>query len=246
MHLVYYIHMTHNDNPQTSRDIHHEANIARELRQDFPASLAEADKAMKHYAEDGNMYGIAEALCSRALTLRHIADAMKVEAFRVQALHEVMAALEIVTKAGESKAIILQNLGKIQRELGNIEAALDSFRSALQAQETHPHETQDRPGVLANFKEMVATAELGAGDDSALERAEAALAELEATDEDSYNKAVWLSHGHGRIAAALVERNPEVARRHYEAAKAIIDADERLKLSAGKLKNLAASLGIES
>jgi hypothetical protein len=233
--------MTPDNQPQTARDTHHDANMLREHDQDFPASLARADQAMAEYAAEGNAYGIAEALCTRVLTLRHMADATEQDAFRIQALHEAMAAVEIAEKASVSMAIPLQNLAKVQRELGDNDGALESFRRAADAQRANPHPTQDRPGVLANFEEMLATAELMAGDDSALERAEAALAALEAADEDAYNKAVWLSHGHGRIAAALVDRNPEVARRHYEIARDMIRSNPELKLSLGKLERLEAA-----
>lgn len=232
--------MTTPDTTQTAPEIHQSANVQREFEQDYPSSLASADRAMAAYAAEGNDYGISEALCSRVLTLRHMARELNNSAFLIQAHHEAMAAVEIADKAGVSTAVAHQNLGKVQKQLGMTEEAHVSFQKALKAQTSNPHPTQDRPGVLANFKEILATTELALGDNFALERAEAALSELEASDEDAYNKAVWLSHGHGRIAQALKDRDPATARKHFEIARDIIRSHPDLKLSEGKLKELEA------
>lgn len=226
-------------------DDHHKAEVAREHEQNFPQALLLSFASVDTYLDSGDQYGACEALCSAVLTLRHMADKSYTQEghdFYVTTAHHVArASVELAEKYGVSTAIPYQNLGKVQKQLGMVDDAQESFQKAVEAQIANPHHTQNRPGVLANLKELLATTELMLGDDSALERAEAALAELEASDEDAYNKAVWLSHGHGRIALALKDRNPATARKHFEIARDIIRSHPELNLSEGKLKKLEAA-----
>lgn len=218
-----------------------ESNIAREHNQDFPRALAMADASLAACFTEKDYYGSAEALCSRSLTHRHMAKQSGEQEYLNLAHAETTEAARIAKDHGVSTAIPLQNLAKTQREMGMEDEARESFRLALGAQRSNPHHTQDRPGVLANFQELYATAQLLTNDgdqEDAYTRTSQALADLEASDEDAYNKAVWLAHGHARIARALKDRDREKAKTHYVKAKEIITTNEALKLSENILADL--------
>lgn len=226
--------------PQTT---HLQAESAREHEKDFTKALSLIDASFDSYLQSGDIYGAAEALCSRVLTLRHCADQHPEQptyrtAYLTQALHTALASVEIATKHTVSTAIPYQNLGKIQQLLGQHDNAVQSFQKALEAQQNNPHPTQNRPGVLANFQELLASAQLSLGDTSALQRAEDALRDLEASDEDDYNKAVWLLNGHARIARACRTFDVETARKHYQAAKTLLASRNDLELSQKTLDDL--------
>lgn len=235
--------MNTNQTTQTARDTHRNAEKAREHDHNFPQALLLSFTAVDSYLDQGDQYGACEALCSAVLTLRQMASkSYTVEGhdfYLTTAHHVAQAAVECAEKYGVSTALPYSNLGKVQKQLGMTVEAIDSFQKAVEAQISNPHHTQNRPGVLANLKEILATAELMQGDDSALARAEEALATLKESDEEAFNKAVWLSHGHLRIAEALKERNREVARTHLEAARTIIRGDaEKFKLSISYLEKV--------
>lgn len=227
----------------TAHSTHLQAEQTREHEQDFLKALAQADVAFDSYVKEGNMYGAAEALCSRTITLRHLANQPTSlehgrNAYLLQALHAAQASVAIATTHAVSSAIPYLNLGKVQSELGMNDVAIESFQKAVEEQSARPHETQNRPGVLANFQEILASAQLAMGDTSALARAEKALQDLESANEDDYNKAVWLLHGHARIARACVSFDREAAQKHYQAAKTLFASRTDLALSQKTLDDL--------
>lgn len=227
-----------------AQSTHLSAEIAREHETDFVKALAQADLAFSQYVSEDNPYGASEALCSRVLTLRQCArqsdmTPLQKNTYLLQALHSAQASLEIAQKASVSCAIAYQNLGKVQTDLGLQSEAIESYEKAVTEQETHPHDTQNRPGVLANMRELLASAQLANGDMSALVRAEKALQDLGESDEDDYNKAVWLLHGHARVAHACATSNRESARRHYASARTILSTRQDLVLSAHILDDLS-------
>lgn len=225
------------------------SNEAREIEHDFENALALADQAFLLFAAENNFYGMAESLCSRALTFRAIADQTTdpsvARTIRITALHEAQAAVHIANENNVSTAIPLQNLAKLQKAFDDLPGAIESFRASLEAQLSNPDQTQSRPGVLANSQELLATAELALDptNEDALDRAKTAIGALEASDEDELNKAVWISHGHGRIAKALREHNPELAREHLEIARTII-TEKNLELSLPMLAELDRLFGL--
>lgn len=225
------------------------SNEAREIELDFEKALTLADQAFLLFRAEKGYYGMAESRCSRALTLRALAeqetDPDMERTLRIAALHEAQAAVHIATENDVSTAIPLQNLAKLQKELGDLPGAVESFRTSLESQQANPDVTQNRPGVLANAQELLATAELALDpeNDDALDRAKAALAALVASDESKLNKDIWYAHGHMRIAEALREHNPEVAREHLEIARSTI-TENNLELSLPKLAEVDRLFGL--
>ena len=74
-------------------------------------------------------------------------------------------------------------------------------------------------------------------------RALDALGELENAEEsNSYFKNAWLSGAHLRIAEMVAQDNPELAKKHVEEARRIIEGDERLILRNSQLEKLEKTI----
>jgi hypothetical protein len=226
------------------RQLHALAEHAREAG-DFLGALKFTDEAMIAYQEAGDFLGFAEILASRFLTLRHLAEKTGDVNYQVLAKFTVMASVEIAKKLGDPKALILPmfNLAKVQEDLGEFVGAVRSYQETVQMASNLP-ERHNRPGVVADMRIHLATCEYKAGDKSGLERALVALDNLEKSDEPDYNKHVWLSGGHMRIAEMIYGENQPLAVEHLRRAKEIIDADERLKLRLGQWQKLIERLGV--
>lgn len=223
------------------RKIHGQAEQARESG-DFGKALELTDQAMLAYQKAGDKLGFAEVQSSRFLTLRHLYEQTGDTAYLILAKHSAMASVELAEASGnnEALAIPLFNLAKAQETLGQLDEAVGAYRRAVANITNHPPTVHNRPAVVADFKVHLATCEYKAGDKSALQLAEDALAQLESVDEISkYNQAVWVSGGHMRIAEMLREDHPAKAKDHLQQAKTIIDASPELKLRLGQWEKLA-------
>lgn len=224
------------------RRIHAQAAHARE-EGDSVKSLQLDMEAFAAYQKEGDALGEAEILADGFLTLRHLYEKTDDRNYLIVAKYFAMASVEIAENSGNREALALPwfNLAKALETLGEIKEAVEDYRKALDNITNNPPTSHNRPGVVADFKVHLTTAEYKAGDKSALERALAALSELEQSDEVKYNKDVWLSGGHMRIAEMLKEDDPEKAKEHLQKAKEIIDANSDLKLRKAQWEKLAAT-----
>lgn len=227
---------------EKGRQIHGRAAQAREEGKHLEA-LTLADEAMLAYQTDSDLVGLAEIFADRSLVFRHLFDETNDKNFLVIAKHEMMTSVEMAEQSGQKEALALPyfNLAKVQQDLGEKEAAVSSYQKALTNQTQNPAPEHSRQAVLADMEIHLATCQYQAGDKSALKSALQALADLEVADEVKYNKDVWLSGGHMRIAVAIRADDPEKARQHLQKAKEIIEANSDLKLRAAQWEKLAAS-----
>lgn len=225
------------------RKIHGQAAKAREAGNHLE-SFQLGDEAMLAYQKDGNVLGFAEVIADRSIVLRHLADETGDQNFLLLAKSELEAAVTIVKKSGDQTALAIPifNLAKIQEELGEIEQAAQTYQEAVESMENNPPELHNRPAVLADMKAHLSTCQYKNGDTSALERAEQALSEIETSEEVKYNKDVWTSGAHMRMADILRNDNPEKAKEHLQKAKEIIDANPDLKLRAKQWEKLSQSM----
>lgn len=226
------------------RIIHGLAEQAREKGQ-FLIALELTDRALASYQEDGDPLGISEVLSSRFLTLRHLADKTKDRNFLILAAKTVEAAVEIAENSGVKEALALPyfNLAKALEALGKFEGAVEAYRKAIEAMEQYPPERHNRPGVTADMRTHLAVCEYRAGDKSALQRAEAALAELAGSDEEHYNKDVWMSGGLMKLAEAVAGEDRERAGGYLDRAREIIEANPELTIRKKQLQELEERLG---
>lgn len=226
-----------------ARKIHGKAEKAREGGK-FVESLKFLDEALVLYQSEENYLGMADTYASRTLTLRHFYQKTGDKVFMGLAKQAAATGVALARNHGGKDAIIrpLFNLAKTQKELGQIDEAVESYREALELMKTNPSKLHDSPAVLADMKNQLAVCEYLSGDESAMERAEETLADLEKAEEERYTKDVWMSGAHMRIAEALKEDDPKKAKRHLKAARKIIWGNKELKLRKGQWKKLNESL----
>ncbi|TSC63918.1 MAG: Uncharacterized protein G01um101493_291, partial [Microgenomates group bacterium Gr01-1014_93] len=203
--------------------------------------------------KDKDYLGLSELLAERSLVLRHLSDETGDKNFLEIALAEMIASVKIARQSSNPEALALPlfNLAKIQEDLEQNHEAVENYREALTNLENNPPTPHGiRPAMVADFKVHLAICEykqslrsgdLKAGDKLALELAEQALAELESAEEQKYEKDVWVSGGHMRIANILKQDDPEKAKEHLQKAKEIIDDNPDLKLRLKQWEKLAAS-----
>ncbi len=214
------------------RQIHEQALAAQE-KGEFLAALQLEDEAMIVYGEDGDGMGFSEIQAMRTLTYRHLYEQTGYEGYLIKAKYEAMASVALAEFDGDeySLAIPLVGLGRIMADLADFPHAAENFQRAVAILEKYPEGKHSRKSVIADYKVHLGVALYRAGDEVALSAAEEALEELEAsTDALAYEKEVWLSGGHMKIAEAVNKVDREKAMEHLRAAKKIIDSDEKLKL----------------
>lgn len=218
-----------------AKTIHAQAEEARE-NGDFEKALELADKAEKAYQSEGNQTGVAEIYASRSITYRLKGELEK-------ARETATKSVEIATASGkkEALAIPLFNLAKVQEAFSEVSDAVNSYKQAYYNITQNPPSEYNRPSIIADIQLHLAVAQYKTGDKSALVRVQGALADLEAAEEDKYNKDVWLSGAHMHIAEMLKDNNIESAREHLERAEEIINLNPDLKIRSQQLKKLKAN-----
>lgn len=228
------------------RRIHGLAAQARERGESIESLKMDID-AMNAYQREGDQLGFAEIQAEMFLTLRHLFEKTEDQGYLILAKHAAMASVELAERSGNKSALAIPyfNLAKAQETLGEFSVAVENYKKALENLKNNPpeaHQTEGRTAMMADFKVHLSVCEYKAGDESALKRVDAALAELEqGTEIADYNKHVWLSGGHMKIAEILREDNPEKAKEHLQKAKEIIDTDERLTLRKQQWEKLSQS-----
>lgn len=222
------------------RRIHGLAAKAREEGRHLDA-LKLHDEAMLAYQRDEDILGLAEVFADRSLVFRHLFDETSNRNFLIIAKHEMMASVEMAEESGDKSATVFPyfNLAKVHESLGELDRAKEFYQKTVDGMTSNPPEIHNRPAVLADMKVHLATCEYRVGDKSALERAIQALADLKQADEVKYNKDVWTSGGHMRIAEMLKEDDPTKAKEHLQKAKEIIDSNPNLKIRKTQWEKLA-------
>lgn len=224
------------------RELHSQAEEARESG-DFEKALVLTDQAMIAYQKAGDELGLAEVQASRFITFKHLFQSTGYKGYKIllRAAAETSVELARLSKIPEALALPLFNLGKAYQEMQMYEKAVLVLEEAVGEITAHPPELHNRPAVVADIKGHLYYCQYKAGDKNALALIEQALAELEASDENKYNKDVWISGAHMRIADMLRADDPEKAKTHLEKAKEIINANPDLKLRKEQLAKLAAT-----
>lgn len=219
---------------KTGRETHAEVENAREGG-DFWGSIKLAQEAIIAYIEEGDKLGLSEVHGSISLAYRHLYQAFGNKDFLILAEGASTTGIEIAKENGISEAVALPtfNLAKVQEELGQFGEAVETYQDALDAFMANPPKLHNRAGVIADMKGHLYICQYKAGDKSALPKALTALQDLEKSDEQTvskYNYDVWRSGAHMRLAEILKVSDLELAKRHLDEAKKIIDANSELKL----------------
>ena len=204
-------------------------------------SLQSSDQALFELSEEKNPAKFAETLAARSLTLRHLFQKSGDKNYLLVAKAEMQTSVEIARSLDDKTALALPlfNLAKVYAELAENEEAIKVFKEALTAIEHNPPESHNRPAVIADFKIHLATAELKNGDHSARIRLEQFIKDLAESDEDLFNKNVWLSGAYMNLAHLLQKQDPKAAKEYLQKSKEIIDSDHRLILRKKQWQKLA-------
>ncbi len=225
------------------RRLHSLAEKSREAGK-FLEALEYTDQASLAYQKDGDLLGLAEVQSSRQSTFKHLFRSTGDDVFLILEKHSAQAAVDIAEESGivEALAIPFHNLGKYYSEVKDYAQAAWYFKKAVENLKAHPQNPHSRPAVITDIAGHLYWAQYHLGDKTALQKALAALEKLKFLDEESYNKAVWITGAQLRIAEMTNEDDPQLAREHLEAAREIINDDDRLILRAEQLKALEADL----
>lgn len=220
--------------------MHTKAEEARESG-DFLKALEFTDQAILAYEKDNDLLGLSEVLSSRQSTFKHLYRKTGNKAFLTLERFAAAASVEIAKESGVKEAIGIpyHNLGKYYFEAKEYKKAAGFFKKAVENLTSHPSTRHSRPSVLADIKGHLLAAQYHADDKTALARAIKTLEELKNSQEKStYNKNVWLSGGHLRIAEMLAQDDKNLAIKHAKKAEQIIESDKRLILRKKQLEDL--------
>lgn len=230
---------------KTGEDFHMKAEQTREEGK-FDDALNYADQATVLYLAEGNVVKAAEAQSSRFLTLRHLWETTGTPSYKVLAQHAVESSVDMIRLTGQTNGlgIPLYNLAKWYETIEEYEKSKDSMKEALGAFEASPEDPMGSPSQVAEIKTRLAAAEYRLGDDSAIERFDAALTQLKANpNEDPYTQDVWVSGAHMHLAGALIDRGQkDGATEHINEALKIVGTDPRFILRQGQLQTLSARI----
>lgn len=232
-------------NSERGREIQGQAEHAREAG-DFVKALELTDKATVIYAEDNDLQGISEVQSSRLLTFKHLFEQTEKDEYLVLGKHAAEAGVELAEKANNPEALSMPyfNLAKAYESLNQLDLAVTYYHKAIEAKEKFPGTYHNRPGVLADMRIHMAIAQFKTGKETALIDAKQGLEDLQSSDEPTYNKDVWLSGAHMKIAEVLVTSNKGEAKTHIDSAQQIIDANPELILRQKQLSKLRKKLSI--
>ncbi len=227
----------------SGRALHAKAEVARESGK-FLDALKYTDEASLAYQKDGDYLGLAEVQSSRQSTFKHLYRKTGDKYYLILEKHSAQASVEVAEKSKikEALAIPYHNLGKYYQEAKEYEKAAEYFKKAVKHFTSYPPKRHNRPAVIADICGHLSAAEYLGGDKTALARALKALEDLKISKEDSYNKNVWLSGAHLRIAEMLMIDSPKLAKLHLIEAEKIIKSDKRLVLRKNQLAELRKKL----
>lgn len=222
------------------RKLHQQALESQE-RGELDKSLELSEQAVKAYEKDRDDLGAAEIQALRFLTFRHKYDQTNDRSFLEKAVESAQKGVGIAKDSGQTQALAIPlfNLAKAYETLGENQKAVSTFKEALALITNNPPEIHNRPAVVADFKCHLATAELRTGEGS-LPKAEESIKELEtAAGASDYERAVWVSGAHMRIAEILKNTDLQTAREHLAKAKEIIDQNPELTIRLDQWKKIA-------
>lgn len=223
------------------REIHGRAEQSRERGKTIEALIL-YQQALGAYQKDEDLPGFSESQAAEVIALFHLWEQTSFDGWLVRAKHVAMSSVEMAEKSGVKEALSIpySKLGKVQEPLGELKEARESYKKAYDYLISNPPEAHGvRPAMQADFKLHWLTTAYAAGDKFVLPQIEESIKDLEKASEVKYNKDVWLSGAHMRVAEILKEDDSTKAREHLKIAKEIIDANPDLKIRATQWQKLA-------
>ncbi|HWA52152.1 MAG TPA: hypothetical protein VG895_03810 [Patescibacteria group bacterium] len=231
------------ETPKTGKELHEEVEKLRENGHFWKALKISYD-AIAAYINEKNYSSLSDLEGSISLTYRHLFNQTGDKNYLVLAESAAECGIEIAkfNNLENAVAIPTYNLAKVQEEMGSVGEAAETYEDALEVFQKNPPQDHNRPGVLADMKIHAFTCQYKAGDKSALPKVLSAIEELQKSGEETvskYNYDVWLSGAHIKLAEALKDEDKDLARKHLDEAKKIIDGNADLKLRKEQWEKLS-------
>lgn len=219
---------------------HIEAEKARE-NGDYLEALKHTDEATLSYQKEGNIVGLCEVQSSRYLIFQHLFEQTDDRNFLILGKFAAKAGVKIAKKSEkpEALAIPLFNLAKALTLLGKHEKAQEIYHEALDAL---PQSSHNLPSVEADIKIHKAICSYQMGNKDALSEVQEAINMLENSEENIYEKDVWISGGYMKLAEAVFMENPATSKEYLTKARTIIDANPGLRHRKQQLEKLEQKL----
>lgn len=208
----------------------------------FLQAVIAAQGAERLYLEEDNPVKAAEACASEMLAWRHKFDGEGDPEDKNRAREAIEKGVLIMRESGEKVGLgtVLYNLAKFYQAEGDSEMVIQSMRDALKAFEEAPDDPMGFPAHIAEIKTRLNAFEYGAGDETAFDRFEAAVSDLEASPHpDDYAQTVWLSGAYMHMAEAMLTRGEnEKALDYLQKADEEIGGDEKYKLRREQIQKI--------
>jgi tetratricopeptide (TPR) repeat protein len=228
---------------ENGRRVHGQAEHAREDGDPIGA-LKLVIEAFDAYENDGDKLGASEVIGSAVLACRHRWQKTGDRDWLILGKAYAVSSVQMAKESGQKGAVVLPtyNLAKVLEDLGEFSEALSAYKETVDNMVNNPPELHNRPGVLADMKIHMEVCAYRNGDKGSIDRILSALADLEKSGEEKYNKDVWMSGAHMSLAEILKNDDPDGAKVHLMKAKEIIDANPDLKLRKEQWEKLASQL----
>lgn len=231
--------MVTKSNKKSAKKLHSRGSILREDDEHLKA-LQFLTLAIAKYQEEKNYRGMVDALKDRVLTWKHLALLTNDPAFRILAMKDAEAMLEITKKFGleDKYHTSYFRLGEISMISKEFENAVEYYEKSLK---TYTGPLSEKGDYRYHLGEAIyRTGDKKKGKETILK----GLKEIQegASELDPFLIHVWESGAHMRLAELLGKDEPGEAKKHLEKAKEIAASDERLVIRKRQIKELSVKL----
>ena len=219
-------------------DHHVKAEHLREYDNQFANGLQYAEMATVEYLREGKVGEAGETQSSAFLALKQLHKTQSLQTYDELAENCVNAAVEIAEVLGENTEAItlpLLNRAKYKQEKRDFLGAITDYQRALISPLPERH---NRQGVRADIEIRLRLCEYAnlpyqqlAEKQVKVTQIEAAILTLRNSEEDQYNKDIWLSGAYLQLFLLLEKTSPEKAEiyllRSEEIANNNVELDKR-------------------
>lgn len=226
---------------QTSRSYLAQAEQARE-QGDFELALEKTDQALLASQAQQDTATSAEILASRCRVFKHLYAQTKDQAYSILSKNTALAAVELAKLSENSDALAFAyiSLGGYYVEVEDYTQSALNYQFALENIQSNQNSSLNRPSVIADISCHLYFAQYFAGDSSALDKALKVLEDLKNAQEESFNKIVWITGAHLRIAQMYLNKlssyDPQKAKKHLDEVRTAAVQDDRLILRKRQLE----------
>jgi len=222
-------------NKSSAKKLHSQGALLREKDKHIEA-LQILTLAIAKYQEEKNYRGMVDALKDRVLTLKHLALLTEDPSFKILAMKDAEAMLEITEKFDleDKYHTAYFRLGEVSMINGDFKKAVENYQKALA---TYVGPLSERGDYRYHLGEAIyKIGDTKKGKETILK----GLKEIRkgASEIDPFLIHVWESGAHLRLAELLSKDEPEEAEKHLKRAEEIAESDKKLFIRRRQIKKL--------